>query len=83
MNDGSGSSARQDMHACSRCRCVSLTAASNPIHARRAGKFGLHTLPRGGQITDRVLSVRPRIDSPDPRPSAGNPFPRGLPARLC
>jgi hypothetical protein len=62
---------------------VSLTAASNPIHTRRTGKFGLQTLPQDGQINDRVSSVKARIDIPAPRPSAGNPFVRGLPVRLC
>lgn len=83
VNDGFGSTARQDVHASSRRRCVWLTAASNPIHTRRAGKFGLQTLPRDGQINDRVLSVKAQIDIPAPRPSASNPFPRGLPVRLC
>lgn len=83
VNDGFGSTARQDAHASSRCGCVSLAAASNPVHTGRAGKFGLHTLPRDGQIDIRMLSLKARIDIPDPHPSAGNPFPRGLPARLC
>jgi hypothetical protein len=75
VNDWFGSAARHDVHASSRRRCVSLTAASNPIHTRRAGKFGLQTLSRDGQINDRVSSVKAQIDIPAPRPSAGNPFP--------
>jgi hypothetical protein len=74
VNDGFGSTARQDVHASSRSG-VSLTAASNPIHTRRAGKFGLQTLPRDGQINDRMLSVKAQIDIPAPHLSASNPVP--------
>ena len=63
VNDGFGSTA------------VSLTAASNPIHTRRAGRFGLRTLPRDGQTNDRVLSLKAQVDIPAPRPSASNPVP--------
>ena len=65
VNDGFGSDVRQDMHASSQSRRVSLTAASNPIRARRAGKFGLQTLSCDGQINDRVLRVKAPIDIPE------------------
>ena len=83
VNDWFGSTAREDVHAGSWRRRVSLTAASNPIHSRRFGKSPLQALPRDGQINDRVLSVKAQLDLPAPRPSAGNPFPRGLPVRRC
>lgn len=75
VSDGFGSTARQDVHGSSRRGCVSLTAASNPVHTRRAGGFGLQTLPRDGQINERVSSVKAQIDIPAPRPSASNPVP--------
>lgn len=75
VNDGFVSTARQDVHASSRRRRVSPTVASNPVHTGRPGKSGIQTLPRDGQINDRVSSVKARIDIPAPRQSAGNPVP--------
>ncbi len=83
VNDWFGNTARQEVHARSRRSCLPLTAASNPPHTMRDSNFAFQTLPRDVQINDRVLRAKARIDIPEPRPLAGNPFPRGLPAHLC
>lgn len=84
MYDGFGSAARQDVHACSARAHQSLTAASNPIHAMRAGMFlsAIASTIASTPCADRLPHVaRQSADRRfRPGPSAGNPFTRVLPA---
>lgn len=84
MYDGFGSAARQDVHARSARAHQSLTAASNPIHAMRAGMFlsAIASTIASTPCADRLPHVaRQSADRRfRPGPSAGNPFTRVLPA---